>query len=392
MRFAKRLSLLPLVLMLASGCGGAAAPASSPAPASAAKPAAGASASAKPAASASASAKPATSAAAKTGGPSFTFKLATPSPETDLSGEGVKFWAKLVDERTGGRIKFQYFWAGSLLNASTMFNGVRDGLADFALPATSYVSGQVPDVAPFEVPFAYPTDAQLTLRFYREVEPVLSEVFSKSYNQRLVFASPATTADPVSCRNKFLDSPNAWKGALVRTAGKWQAATLEAWGAKPVTIDLSEAYSAIQRGTADCLLLVYNLLDSFKLYEVAKNLTRIDHSINLQMMTANADAWNKIAPDDQKVLLQAGQETQEYLVKQRSDLVTKTIEKFKSQGMKVCTPSQQELSRLRSATEPVLAEIAKSQTDKGLQMQEIAKKYRAMVTTWGPTEGDMTPC
>src|SRR5579885_2338969 len=157
MRFANRLSLLPLILMLASGCGGTAAPGGSPAPASAAKPAAGASASAKPAASA----------AAKTVGPSFTFKLATPSPETDLSGDGVKFWAKLVDERTGGRIKFQYFWAGSLLNASTMFNGVRDGLADFALPATSYVSGQVPDVAPFEVPFAYPTDAQLTLRFYR---------------------------------------------------------------------------------------------------------------------------------------------------------------------------------------------------------------------------------
>ncbi len=107
MRFANRLSLLPLILMLASGCGGTAAPGGSPAAASAAKPAAGASASAKPAASAaaaSASAKPAASAAAKTVGPSFTFKLATPSPETDLSGDGVKFWAKLVDERTGGRI------------------------------------------------------------------------------------------------------------------------------------------------------------------------------------------------------------------------------------------------------------------------------------------------
>src|SRR5437867_3767170 len=270
MRLATRLSFLPALLILASACGGGAPPASPSAPpASAAKPAASvspaASAAAKPAGSAEA--KPAASGAAKpaAGGASLTFKLATPSPEADLSGDGVKFWAKLVDERTGGRIKFQYFWAGSLLNASNMFNGVRYGLSDFALPATSYVSGQVPDVAPFEVPFGYPTDAELTLRFYREVEPVLSDIFYKSYNQRLVFASPATTADPVTCKSKFLDSQNAWKGALVRTAGKWQGATIEAWGGKPVTIDLSEAYSAIQRGTADCLLLVYNLLDSFKL-------------------------------------------------------------------------------------------------------------------------------
>ncbi|MFI5266878.1 MAG: TRAP transporter substrate-binding protein [Chloroflexota bacterium] len=397
MRLAKRLSLLPAILLLLSACGGGAAssppPPSSAPPASAAKPAASAavSTSAKPATSAAPAASGGAAAVRKEG-PSFTFKLASPSPESDLSGDGVKYWAKLVDERTGGRIKFQYFWAASLLNTTQMFQGVRDGLTDFAIPATSYISGQVPDVAPFEVPFAYPTDPDLTLKFYREVEPILNDIFTKSYNQRLVWSSPATTPDPVTCKNKFLDSQQAWQGALVRTAGKWQGATVAAWGGKPVTIDLSEAYSSIQRGTADCLLLVYNLLDSVKLYEVAKNVTRIDHSINLQLVTANSDAWNKIPAPDQQILTQAGRETQDYLLKQRSDLVTKTIDKFKQNGVKVCTPSQQELTRLRAATEPVLAEIAKVQTDAGHKIQDIAKSYRDKVTKLGPTEGDMTPC
>jgi TRAP-type C4-dicarboxylate transport system substrate-binding protein len=374
---------LLLAMLLLSACGGTAAP-----PPTGSVPAASA---AKPAASAAPAASGATTAVRKEG-PSVTFKLASPSPETDLSGDGVKFWAKLIDERTGGRIKFQFFWASSLLNTSQMFQGTRDGVSDFAIPATSYMSGAVPDVATFEVPFAYPTDPDLTLRFYRDVEPFISDIFAKGYNQRLVYASPATTPDPVSCRNKFLDSPAAWKGALVRTAGKWQGATIEAWGGKSVTIDLSEAYSAIQRGTADCLLLVYNLYDSLKMYEVAKNITRAEHSINMQLVTANADAWNKIPQPDQDILIQAGRETQDFLIKQRSDLVTKVIEKAKQNGVKVCTPSQQEFQRLRSATEPVLGEIAKIQTDAGRKMQDIAKRYRDKVTTLGPTEGDMTPC
>jgi TRAP-type C4-dicarboxylate transport system substrate-binding protein len=370
-----------LTALIVAAC----APAPPPAAAPTSPPAAGTSASA-------AAAKPGTQAVVRKEGPSFAFKFASPSPEADLSGEGYKYWAKLVDERTGGRIKFQFFWAGSLLNATSMFAGVRDGLVDFAAPAMSYVSGQVPDVALFEVPFAYPTESKLMLPFYREVEPILNDVFAKDYNQRVVWASPSTTPDPVTCRDKFLDSERAWQGALVRVAGKWQTETLTRWGAKPVVIDLGEAYTALQRGTADCLLLVYNLLDSFKLYEVAKNVTRIDHSINLVAVTANNDAWNRLPVEDQQILLGAGREAQEYVDQVRTDLVTRTIDKFKGQGVKVCTPTQQELNRLRGVTEPILGEIGALQTERGHRIQDIAKNYRAQVTKWGPTEGDTTPC
>lgn len=342
----------------------------------------------KPSATPAADAKP----GVRKAGPSFTFKFAASSPETDLSSIGYKHWASLVEERTAGRIKFQFFWAGSLLRSQQQFQGIRDGLADFGGPSMATVSGQVPDVAMFEVPFAFPTDLELTVPFYRDVEPVLNDIFSKGYNQQVVWSSPSTTPDPVTCRNKFLDSEKAWQGALVRTAGKWQGRTLEMWGAKPVVIDSSETYTAIQRGTADCLLFVYNLLDSFKIYEVAKFLTRIDHSINFQVVTANMGAWSKLPAEDQKILMEAGRATQEFLMRQRVDLVTKTIDKFKAEGVKVCTPSQEELVRLRNATDPVLEEIAREQTDKGHRLQQIAREYRAKVKRWGPSEGDMTPC
>src|SRR5690606_21597738 len=117
-----------------------------------------------------------------------------------------------------------------------------------------------------------------------------------------------------------------WQGALVRTAGKWQARTLEVWGAKPVVIDLGDAYTALQRGTADCLLLVYNLIDSFKLYEVVKHVTRIDHSINMVVVQANLDVWNKIPAEDQEILVQAGREAQQHILDLRKDLVVNTIE------------------------------------------------------------------
>ncbi|MBI4492044.1 MAG: TRAP transporter substrate-binding protein [Chloroflexi bacterium] len=386
-RLLARLNLALCALFLLSAC----APAAAPSPTAAPAPPAPTAAPAKAAATA-APAKPAEKAAVRKEGPSFTFKFASTSPEADLSGVGYKQWAKLIDERTGGRIKFQFFWAGSLLSSTQMFQGLRDGLSDFAGPAMSYVSGQVPDVAIFEVPFAYPTEPSEMLAFYKEAEPLLDQIMGQKFNQKLVWASPSTTPDPVSCKGKFLDSEQAWKGALVRTAGKWQSRTLEVWGAKPVVIDLGDAYTAIQRGTADCLLLVYNLLDSFKLYEVVTHITRIDHSINMVAVHANLDTWKKLPPEDQQILVDAGREAQNYLVAQRKDLVVTTIDKFKQAGVKVCTPSQQELKRLRAVTDTVLQEISREQTDAGHKIQDIARKYREAVKVVGPVEGDMTPC
>jgi len=47
--------------------------------------------------------------------PRMQIKLASQSPEADLTSQAVKFWGDTVTQRSGGRITFQYFWGGSLL-------------------------------------------------------------------------------------------------------------------------------------------------------------------------------------------------------------------------------------------------------------------------------------
>jgi len=220
--------------------------------------------------------------------------------------------------------------------------------------------------------------------------PILDEILVAKFNQKIIF-NPVSTADPVSCKSKFLDSPQAWKGTLVRTAGRWQAETMKAWGANPTVINLGDLYTALQRGTADCALLVYNLLDSFRIYEVAKYITRIDHSINYQVVTVNLDVWQKLGPQAQRVFLEAGEQAKKKSLELRKDLTVNIIAKFKGQGVRFCTPSTEELTRLRDATNQVWDQIKKEQGEAGRRIMAIATRYRDKVVT-GPVEGDRTPC
>src|SRR5712692_1058401 len=75
-----------------------------------------------------------------------------------------------------------------------------------------------------------------------------------------------------------------------------------------------------------------------------------------------------------------------------SKVTLKALDDAKTNGVHLCTPSQQELQRLRQATDVVLDEIAQQQTDKGKQLDDILARYRGMAKQLGPAEGDMTPC
>lgn len=322
--------------------------------------------------------------------PRMQIKMAAQSPAVDFTARAIKFWGDTVTKRTGGRITFQYFWGGSLLKLPEMLNGVRDGLTDVGYLATSYLSGQIPDVSVLEVPFAFPLDDANVLKFQDEVNPILDEILVAKFNQKIIF-NPVSTADPVSCKSKFLDSPQAWRGALVRTAGRWQAETLKAWGAQPTVINLGDLYTALQRGTVDCTLLVYNLLDSFRIYEVAKYVTRIDHSINYIIVSVNMGIWNKLGPEGQKIFQEAAQEARRKVLEYRKDVTVETIAKFKKEGVRFCTPSKAELTRLRDAISQVWEQIKREQGESGRRVMAIANKYRDTVIT-GPVEGDRNPC
>jgi TRAP-type C4-dicarboxylate transport system substrate-binding protein len=374
------------VLLLITACAPAAPPAPTAAPAKPPEqPAA-----TQPAAAQPAAAKPADKGAVQKEGPSVQLKFASAIAEGDLLSQAARYWGDLVTQRTGGRITFQYFWAASLLRLTELFDGVRDGRADVGAPATSYISGKVPDVAALEVLFSYPMAPDDSLKFQDEVNPILDEIYQK-FGQKQLWSNTALPPTMVICKDKFLDTAAAWRGALVRTAGRWQGEVVKAWGANPTVIDIADLYASLQRGTVDCALFAYNLYDSFRMYEVAKNVTRFDSSSNYNTTTINLDVWNKLPKADQDILLQTGEEARKYGLELRRQFLPPAIEKWKGLGAKLCAPSKEELTRLRDAMKPVLEAVSAETGEPGKRIMQVVAKYQDRVAT-GPTEGDATPC
>jgi TRAP-type C4-dicarboxylate transport system substrate-binding protein len=319
-----------------------------------------------------------------------TFRVNVITPETDIMSQTVKFFGDRVTTLSGGRVKFHYFWAGSLVPIANTFKGLRDGLTDLSTHALSYVSGEIADVAVLEVPFAWPLDARNMKAFQDEVNRILDVIFWRN-GQVLLFANPAIMPNAISCRRGFLSREGDYKGKLIRTAGRWQGEAVKAWGARPVTIPLGDLYAALQRGTVDCTLLVYNLVESFRTYEVARYITRVDHSIQYTVLAMNREKWEQLSADEQAMFRRAAVETWDYGVRLRDVRFREVLENLARNGAEFCTPPVSEFRRLRRLAEGVWEQIRKEVSERGRQIMLIASKYREAAAE-RPAVGPNNPC
>jgi len=319
-----------------------------------------------------------------------TLQFATAFPEGDFSSQLVKRWTEGVTERTDGRINFRIHWGGSLVG-NKMVDGMQDGVVDAALSFTPYVSGEIIDLAPLDVPFSFPLDPEGLSAFNKAALPILDSIY-ENRGSRVVSAPPVLLPDPVTCSTGFVTDAESWRGVTIRTAGRWQAETIRRWGGSPVVLAISDLYSGLNLGTIDCTLMVYNGVLSLKLFEPAKYVTRVDHSIAFGTINVANMVWDRLSEADRKIMLEVGQEVMDWGIAAYQQTYVDTVEKLAAAGAEMCVPKQAEFDRLVAAANEVFTtEIQPNVTADGQRLIDLIGQYRDQVVV-RPTVGPLNEC
>lgn len=319
----------------------------------------------------------------------MTLQATSVFPEADFSSQVLLQWVERVSARTEGRYNIRYHWAGSLVGNKTL-DGMRDGVVDIAVQFTPYVSGDIIDLGVLDIPFSFPLDAEGLAAFHRDVKPYVGNIYAQ-HGSHVVAATPIILPNPLTCRDRFLTGPDQWNGAVVRAAGRWQAASITAWGGSPVVIAPGELYSALDRGTANCTLMVYNGVNSMKLYEVAPRITRIDHSIAFGTINVAQSTWDRIPEADRKIMEEVGDEIVTWASEETNRRLSEVIAEMEAAGAQFCTPSDEEFARLVSAANSVIDSIRGEVSEDGAAIIRIVDEYRPRVTA-KPSIGPNNPC
>ncbi len=265
---------------------------------------------------------------------SVKWDLANEYQASSIFGEGDAFFAKRVNEISGGKIEVTLHMGGALgYKSKDHFDAVGDGAVPIADSYTGAWQGIDPIFTMPALPFlASSIDDARAL--YDAAKPYYEDVFKK-HNQKLLVAAPWPPSGMWG--KKPLDGLGAIKNLRIRTYDPNGTKTLKAAGASPIQLSWADVVPQLATGGIVAVLTSAEGGVNAKFWEHMSHFTEINYASPLSMTHMNMDAYNKLSADLKKAVDQAAKETED---RQWKSVVNRRANNYKTmqgQGMTVVT-------------------------------------------------------
>ena len=262
----------------------------------------------------------------------ITLRLGNITDPKHSETKAQEYFAKLVDEKTGGEVKVRVFSGGQLGDAPSQLEAIRLGAQDMYAGGTGNFGKYVKDWNITTVGFVFrDTDHfmhVLDSEPYKKMEQDLLE----QAGFRMVLRNGARPGKPI-ISTKPIMSPDDFKGLKVRVP-PWEGfvKTFEAMGASTVSLPWGETYLALKQGIADVASATVSGFYGQSLHEVAPYLTLVDFFSDSFTIVIDDKKFQSLSPEHQKALLEAGDEAGDYYTKLAVEDQEDVIEKMIDEG------------------------------------------------------------
>jgi TRAP-type C4-dicarboxylate transport system substrate-binding protein len=195
-------------------------------------------------------------------------KLNSPAPPRSyLHANVFEPWAKAVEADSGGTLKIQLFYGGTLGGFPVTYDRVIDGVADIGFILTPMAGGKLKQEDVASLPFETNNSTEAAVALWNlYAKGVTAGEFSQVKPLGIwVFPNAALhTKETVS---KLEDV----KGLKLVASNLVSAKIATALGGTPVTLGPQDSYQAISRGITDGALMPFTGMLVFKINEVTKH-------------------------------------------------------------------------------------------------------------------------
>jgi TRAP-type C4-dicarboxylate transport system substrate-binding protein len=301
---------------------------------------------------------------------------------THPGGICAKQWSDELEKRTQGRIKAIYYYSEALGKAQTYPELLQSGGIDAATVIFGYVPGRFPLLEIIYLPFVW-RDGDIPNKVYYDL--LAKGYFTRELAKYKLLYLATTAPYDILARNP-IRTPAEAKGKRLRSGGGPWTATIEAWGAVPVTIPAAEVYPALERGILDGVVQGIGPAFNLKLHEIAKFVNLIGIGSYGFCLAMNMDYYKKLPADIQKVIDDLAMEQRNNPQQGRifTEEASKAVAQLPNFGVTVYRPSPSELTQWRNPGKPVIEKWIKDAEKKGLPGKQMlddlvgfAKKYGA---------------
>lgn len=288
------------------------------------------------------------------------WEMPTEYPETAIPGEGVATFARLVNEKSGGRLTIRpSFDAKRGIKSAQMIAAVQKG----EVAAGDAFAGALGAVDPLfglsSLPFLATSIADA-----RRLTDLARPVYEKrlaGFGQKILYTTPWPASGIWS--KAPLDSAAALSGLPIRTYDATSTAVMKAAGANAANLSFADAMPKVKDGSVTAVLSSGDGGAGRNLWDFLPHFTEVNYAMPISIATVNLAAYEALPADLRQLVDTAAKETEQ---RQWSAIRTRLDENY---------------ARMRSNKVVIRTDVPP-----GLA-QALARAGRGVVDEWRKTAG-----
>ncbi|MBB2971466.1 sialic acid TRAP transporter substrate-binding protein SiaP [Mesorhizobium sp. RMAD-H1] len=282
-----------------------------------------------------------------------TLRLGMQGTAGDPQFQGVTEAARVIEEKSGGRLKLEIFPNSQLGTFTEMMEQVTLGELDFTLNPFGGMDAWVPRAVVASTAYVVGDFDHLQKIIASDWGQGIVEEMRAKHNWRTVdswyFGTRHTTA------NKPIETPTDFAGMKLRVPNSAPLLTwAKAMGASPTPVAFAEVYLALQTNQVDGQENPLPIIDAMKFTEVQTHVSLTGHLVQDQLILISEDTWNALEPADQQIVMEAfeagGAVNNKLVTEKEASLVSA----FRERGITVVEPDK---AAFQEAMKPVYADL-----------------------------------
>jgi TRAP-type transport system periplasmic protein len=284
----------------------------------------------------------------------LTFKGGGTTAATDPATIAGEKFAKLVGERTAGKVKITYFGAGQLGGEREMVEGVQ--LGSLGMVITGVTGHRIYDA--FFLPYVFRDRDHMWKVLNGPIGEEWNRTMIKERGLRVLGYAYRGPRQLTTSKVKALKAADL-KGLKIRVPEiAPMVATWRALGASPTPMAWPEVFTALQTGTIEGQENPLEIINSSKLWEVQKYLHLTNHVRVAWITLLDERLWEKMTPATQKIMTATWQEVADELQKTVLARESEYLETARKSGMSVLQEPELDVRSFREAVKDVWRDIA----------------------------------
>ncbi|MET0682813.1 MAG: DctP family TRAP transporter solute-binding subunit [Casimicrobiaceae bacterium] len=281
------------------------------------------------------------------------FKFAHQNSKEHPQGLGVAQFAKLVAQKSGGKMRVQQFAGGALGGDLQNVSALQGGTVDFAVLNTELLVGLANEALIVNLPFLF-NDS-------REAETIVDGPVGRAISDKVAekgviglaywelgFRDVTNSKRPIA----KMEDIQGLKLRVVKTK-----LLFDLWstlGANPVSVPFPEVYSQLEQRLVDGQENQVSVIAASRFNEVQKYLTLTRHIYEPQSVIVSKRVWDQLNAAERKVIQEAASEATTFQRRVSREQSANALEALKAAGMQVRELPPAELTRIREKIRPVL--------------------------------------